>query len=70
MVSIRDGFEPFRSENRLIFLQNLKNLSLRGGHFSCPTRQSLTERGKEKVGRGTKPRVAARFPNAAKSDDL
>ena len=33
MVSIHDGFETFRSENRFIFLQNLKNLSLRVGHF-------------------------------------
>ena len=33
MVSIRNGFETFRSENRFIFLQNLQKLSLRGEHF-------------------------------------
>ena len=37
-------YQTFRSENRFVFQQTLSDLSLRGGHFQCPTRQSLTER--------------------------
>ena len=44
VVSLRIVFQTFRSENRSVFQQNLPNLSLRGGHFQCPTRQSETER--------------------------
>ena len=42
--TLRTVFQAFRSENRFVFQQTLSNLSLRGGHFQCPTRQSLTER--------------------------
>ncbi len=41
---LRTVFQAFRSENRYVFQQTLSELSLRGGHFQCPTRQSLTER--------------------------
>ena len=44
VVSLRIVFQTFRSENRSVFLQNLPNLSLRGGHFQCTTRQSETGR--------------------------
>ncbi len=37
-------FQTFHSENCSVFLQNLPILSLRGGHFQCPTRQSETGR--------------------------
>ena len=43
-VSLCIVFQTFHSENRSVFLQNLPNLSLRGGHFQCPTRQSETGR--------------------------
>ena len=44
VVSLCIVFQTFRSEKRSVFQQNLPNLSLRGGHFQCPTRQSETER--------------------------
>ena len=44
VVLLRIVFQTFRSKNRSVFLQNLPILSLRGGHFQCPTRQVLTER--------------------------
>ena len=43
-VSLCVVFQTFRSENRSVFQQNLPILSLRGGHFQCPTRQSETGR--------------------------
>ena len=44
IVSLCIVFQTFRSENRSVFQQNLPILSLRGGHFQCPTRQSETQR--------------------------
>ena len=43
-VSRRIIFQTFQFENCPVFPKNLPILSLRGGHFQCPTRQSLTER--------------------------
>ena len=43
-VSCRIVFQTFRFENCPVFPKNLPILSLRGGHFQCLTRQSLTER--------------------------
>ena len=43
-VSRRIVSQTFRFENCSVFPKNLPILSLRGGHFQCPTRQSLTER--------------------------
>ena len=44
VVSLCIEFQTFHSENRSVFQQNLPIMSLRGGHFQCPTRQSETER--------------------------